>query len=56
MIEKLGGRKFVMTSLILVLCAVFVLFSKMTVDQFLIIAPILAASYLAANVAQKFSE
>ena len=54
--QKFGGRKFLITVALLVLFAVFVLLDKMSVDQFIVIVPIIAGTYIAGNVAQKFSK
>lgn len=55
-IFKETGRKFLMTAFLILLFSIFVIVGKMTVDQFIIVIPIIAGTYIAGNVAQKFTK
>lgn len=49
-----GGRKFLITVLLLIVFFVFVLVDKMTIDQFTSVVQVIAGTYIAGNVVQKF--
>lgn len=53
--EKLGGRKFVLTIILVIIFTIFVIVGKMDVDQFMISTLTIAGSYLGANAIQKFA-
>ena len=55
-IDQLGGKKYIMTVLILLILTIFVCINKITAQQFLIILPIISGSYITGNIIQKFSK
>lgn len=56
MIESLGGRKFLLTVLAMIICTVFVVLDKMTAEMFVTAVLINSGIFTAGNVTESINK
>lgn len=56
MIEKLGGRKFIISVLVVILLFILLLTCKITSMEFLNTLSIITGAYITGNVVSKFAD
>lgn len=56
MIESLGGRKFLLTVLAMIICTVFVVLDKMTAEMFVTAVLINSGIFVAGNVTESIGK
>lgn len=56
MIESLGGRKFLLTVLAMIICTVFVVLDKMTAEMFVTAVLINSGIFVAGNVTESINK
>lgn len=56
MIESIGGRKFVLTVLAMIICTVFVVLDKMSAEMFVTAVLINSGIFTVGNVTESFKK
>lgn len=56
MIDSLGGRKFLLTILAMIICTIFVILDKMTAEMFVTAVLINSGIFVAGNVTESINK